>query len=469
MNTRSSLVRILGPCVMLATACNSLLGNDSVALWDGDGGAVDAAAAGDAAVAESGTPMPDLDASDDGATDETAPAEAGPDDSAIAPEVSPTGIDASVDASDSGPEAAAPCASSICTRSGTVCQDAQTLATCTVDARGCASVVSTSKCPSPQSCSGVAPAAACALSCSDSCTQGQTSCTSGGLATCMLGSNGCWAYGAPTSCGVRQTCTGAAGSAACTCNADPVCRAVGAVCASGSTAASCAQDGQGCFYEATSTPCTNGACSGGVCCTNSCTTGSVSCLSTSSTQIQACTVGSNGCAAPSVTACSTGWVCERSGGAACEDPNWAEWPMPNCSGDVSNGAPNQEIYSNNGDGTVTDVVTGLVWQQALPSGTYTWGSTSTAGTAENYCSTLSLAGFSDWRLPSLIELMSLMDEGAVAPAINTTSFPGTPSNSPFWTSTPDAASSGSAWSVSSFDGSMRGAAESSAYSVRCVR
>jgi hypothetical protein len=46
--------------------------------------------------------------------------------------------------------------------------------------------------------------------------------------------------------------------------------------------------------------------------------------------------------------------------------------MPNSQVDVTAGAPNLESYTDNGDGTVTDNVTGLMWQQAVPATTYTW-------------------------------------------------------------------------------------------------
>jgi hypothetical protein len=152
--------------------------------------------------------------------------------------------------------AACTCASTICAQAGTTCQSAQTLATCAIDGNGCVYIESTTTCPSPQSCSGAAPSASCSLTCTNSCVQGQTTCVSGGLATCAMGSNGCWAYGVPAPCpGVRQACTGTAGAAACTCTVDPVCTAVGAVCAAASTVANCAQDAQGCFYEASSTAC----------------------------------------------------------------------------------------------------------------------------------------------------------------------------------------------------------------------
>ncbi len=175
----------------------------------------------------------------------------------------------------SGSSAACTCTSSICTQAGDACQNGQTLATCQTDGDGCVYVASTMACPSPQSCSGMAPSAACALMCTNSCTQGQTSCESEGLAKCTLGTNGCWAYGTPTACpSTRQTCSGQSGSAACTCNVDPTCRALGKTCASSSTLATCAQDSQSCFYEASSSSCSIG-CHAGVC--DVCSSGAQQC------------------------------------------------------------------------------------------------------------------------------------------------------------------------------------------------
>ena len=39
--------------------------------------------------------------------------------------------------------------------------------------------------------------------------------------------------------------------------------------------------------------------------------------------------------------------------------------MPNGPTDVAAGAPNPEGYTLNGDGTVTDKITGLMWQQTV--------------------------------------------------------------------------------------------------------
>ena len=119
-------------------------------------------------------------------------------------------------------------------------------------------------------------------------------------------------------------------------------------------------------------------------------------------------------------------------------------------------------YTDNGDGTVTDNGTALVWQQAMPTATYT----QTAGLA--YCAGLSLGGYTDWRLPSYVELLSIVDFSAYDPSINATVFPGTPASF-FWSSTPYAGASGGAWYVAFFDGNAISNVVSQTYYVRCVR
>jgi len=291
------------------------------------------------------------------------------------------------------------------------------------------------------------------------CQGSATQCSGNSVQTCT---NGQW--GTAVACGARQTCTGPVGTGHCTCNTDPVCSSVGGTCASASVLATCAQDADTCLYEQTATTCTNGACTGAAgaasCCTNACTAG-VTCLS--GTSLQTCAVAPNGCTASSTTTCSTGLVCERYGTAACLDPNWAEWPMPNSQLEVTAGAPNLENYTDNQDGTVTDNVTGLMWQQAVPTNSYNWAN------AVTYCSTtLTLAGHSDWRLPSIIELASIVDLGQSNPSINSTYFPSTPGTA-FSSSSPWAGSSSYAWGVSFDFGYSGNVSVSYPIFVRCVR
>lgn len=184
--------------------------------------------------------------------------------------------------------AACICAASICAGAGHTCQDAQTLVTCAVDSAGCPYASSATACPTHESCSGAAPTAACALVCTDSCASGQATCVSGGIATCTLGVNGCWAYAAPAACpSTNQTCRGTAGSAACTCNVDPACPAPVDRCADVSTAVSCWSDGQGCLYRHSTTVCpVNETClSGPAACVGPCGPTQTQC---NGTTVQAC-------------------------------------------------------------------------------------------------------------------------------------------------------------------------------------
>ncbi len=62
---------------------------------------------------------------------------------------------------------------------------------------------------------------------------------------------------------------------------------------------------------------------------------------------------------------------------------------------------NQSSYTDNGDGTVTDNVTGLMWQQD-PGEKMTWEE------AVENLETFELGGYTDWRLPTIKELYSLV-------------------------------------------------------------
>ncbi|MCK6556790.1 DUF1566 domain-containing protein [Candidatus Binatia bacterium] len=81
-------------------------------------------------------------------------------------------------------------------------------------------------------------------------------------------------------------------------------------------------------------------------------------------------------------------------------------------------------YVDNGDGTVTDTKTGLMWEKLSDDGSihdrddyYTWTAAVTTKIA-----TLNggggFAGYTDWRLPNINELQSLVNYGASSPAID---------------------------------------------------
>jgi hypothetical protein len=72
---------------------------------------------------------------------------------------------------------------------------------------------------------------------------------------------------------------------------------------------------------------------------------------------------------------------------------------------------------DNGNGTITDETTGMMWQQETPKAM-------TYFNAETYCGDLTLGGHIDWRLPTITELQTIVDHTRHLPAINTKYFPG---------------------------------------------
>ena len=124
--------------------------------------------------------------------------------------------------------------------------------------------------------------------------------------------------------------------------------------------------------------------------------------------------------------------------------------------------PVSAAFIDNGDGTITDTATGLMWQQATAPGTYTWQP------ALDYCANLELGPYSDWRLPDKNELQSLVDYSRVDPSINTTYFPDTLASN-YWSSTTNASYTEGAWSVTFGFGGVYGGNKAGGLYVRAVR
>ena len=113
-------------------------------------------------------------------------------------------------------------------------------------------------------------------------------------------------------------------------------------------------------------------------------------------------------------------------------------------------------FADHGDGTVTDLNTGLTWigdgrgdidtDPPTPFRDeggwrkYNWTE------AINYCERLEFAGQSDWRLPNCKELFSILDLGKTDPAVDAACFPATRSDF-YWTSTPFTYNTAHAWYV----------------------
>jgi hypothetical protein len=95
-------------------------------------------------------------------------------------------------------------------------------------------------------------------------------------------------------------------------------------------------------------------------------------------------------------------------------------------------------FVDNGNGTVTDTFTGLMWQQDAQND-YTWDQ------ALSYCENLILANHTDWRLPDVNELQSLVDYSKCNPSIDPV-FPNIMSGC-YWSSTTYADRPLGAWYV----------------------
>ncbi len=152
---------------------------------------------------------------------------------------------------------------------------------------------------------------------------------------------------------------------------------------------------------------------------------------------------------------------------------YAAWPMP----DRSPGAKVAPRYSLLSEEVVLDEITGLAWQRHRPA-TYAGcsgrigaelGDSCSHDEAIRYCQQLVL-GDQRWRLPSRIELESLLDLTQSTIAIDPTFFPGT-DREPYWSITPELvpAFAGSTWRVSFQLRWSTAEPRASAAPVRCVR
>jgi hypothetical protein len=117
---------------------------------------------------------------------------------------------------------------------------------------------------------------------------------------------------------------------------------------------------------------------------------------------------------------------------------------------------------DNGNGTVTDAKTCLMWQKAETDG-MAWSD------ALDSCNVSTLAAYTDWRMPNLKELESLADDSQYNPAINTDYFPNAHAGI-YWSSTSYVYYPDHAWYVA-FDATTISAVtkDTAFIFVRCVR
>jgi hypothetical protein len=131
-------------------------------------------------------------------------------------------------------------------------------------------------------------------------------------------------------------------------------------------------------------------------------------------------------------------------------------------------AYNAARFTDNGDGTVTDNATGLMWVQDST------GAGCNNGVADNwenlmaFCEGLTFATYSDWRMPNINELLSINNFGATNPT-SYTIFTNQIANY-YWSSTTRFPNTGYAWSVTFSTGTAGTTIKSAGYPyVRPVR
>lgn len=135
------------------------------------------------------------------------------------------------------------------------------------------------------------------------------------------------------------------------------------------------------------------------------------------------------------------------------------------------------LFVDGGDGVVIDNSAGLGWQKNDDGKRRTWSA------SKAYCRALSLGGHSDWRLPTLQELLSLWKRAGSSNEVKREFFPTMKSSdevydgvfAPYWSSTaggggiPNVSSDTAAF-VSFKDGSAHvGTKEFFSFYIRCVR
>ncbi len=198
-----------------------------------------------------------------------------------------------------------------------------------------------------------------------------------------------------------------------------------AACGPGCEGAAC-DDGNPC---STADTCTNGVCAGaaldadgdgfgpGAACGGDCDDGNAaihpgateSCDDTvdnncdGQTDEGCSTCAKPGFAAPACSACLDGFISiATNAGDVCapDQPIWG-W----------RDFQTQAYFTDNGDGTVSDNQTQLMWQKKDSGAALAWSA------ASGYCLGLTLAGQNDWRLPTAAELQTTIDFTQHGPAV----------------------------------------------------
>jgi hypothetical protein len=164
------------------------------------------------------------------------------------------------------------------------------------------------------------------------------------------------------------------------------------------------------------------------------------------------------------------------GQTGCWDVSGAAVP---CSGSGQDGefqTGAARSYSDNGDGTVTDHATGLTWEKLTTAAdihslnnSYPWD---LAFQKIADLNSANFAGYSDWRLPSLNELLTLVNYGGFGPAtypVFNNKVDSFTRSSLYWSSTSFQYNPASAWFVDFKEGKVKANGKANLHYVRAVR
>ncbi|MCJ7828831.1 MAG: DUF1566 domain-containing protein [Dehalococcoidia bacterium] len=121
-----------------------------------------------------------------------------------------------------------------------------------------------------------------------------------------------------------------------------------------------------------------------------------------------------------------------------------------------------------GDDVVIDRATSLIWAADGTAAGCNNGSTITWSNAIIYAEGLTFAGFSDWRVPNIRELMSILDYNEYMPTIQDPPFTHTKSNI-YWSSTTSKNNDLVVWYVNFLEGIITTTAKTGLRYVRVVR
>jgi hypothetical protein len=175
----------------------------------------------------------------------------------------------------------------------------------------------------------------------------------------------------------------------------------------------------------------------------------------------------------------------KTGQAACYDDAGIVIPCAGTGQDGEVQAGLSSDFVDNGDGTITDQRTGLMWEKLSDDGSihdkddlYTWSDAFASKVAT--LNSTAFAGYSDWRLPNVNEVQGIMRYGSVNPALDTAFNNGCVTactvltcsctrSVGYWTSTTYQWTPNLAWLGQFYAGLLDAGTKSSPYCVRAVR